>query len=92
MTSAELNLADPLAQLIEGKSSIEVESGTIGEILSRIAEEYPALRSAVWPGKAGPSPFLAIFIDDEDYRLREGLETKVQPGSVVRLLPALSGG
>ena len=82
MTSVEVSLADPLAQLIEGKNRLEVEAGTIGDMLSGIAGAYPALKSAVWPGKAGPSPFLAIFIDDEDYRLRDGLDTRVEPGSV----------
>ncbi|MBQ71749.1 MAG: hypothetical protein CMJ67_02480 [Planctomycetaceae bacterium] len=92
MTSAEVNLADPLAQLIDGTSRLEVKSGTIRDVLAGIAQEHPALRSAVWPGDSGPSPFLAIFVDDEDYRLRGGLDTEVRPGSILRLLPALSGG
>lgn len=92
MPSAAVNLADPLAQLIEGKSTLDVEAGTIADVLKGIADQYPVLRSAIWPGDAGPSPFLAIFVDDEDYRLRGGLTSEVEPGSVVRLLPALSGG
>lgn len=61
------------------------------ELLENLVESYPSLRNRVFEGDELPQ-FLNIFIDGTDVRLNEGLETRVDEGAVVILLPAVAGG
>ena len=70
---------------------VELEGGTVREVLERLVAEYPSLRNRIFEGDELPQ-FLNVFIDGADVRLHEGLDTAVPPGSTVILLPAVAGG
>ena len=58
---------------------------------SRRIERYPALeRQLLEDGE--PAPFVNVFLDGEDVRTLDGVETPVRDGSTIILLPAMAGG
>ena len=61
------------------------------EVLENLVESYPSLRERIFEGDELPQ-FLNVFIDGTDVRLNEGLETPVDEGATVVLLPAVAGG
>jgi molybdopterin converting factor small subunit len=74
-----------------GNRSVQVEATTVRGALQALVIEYPALESRVLEGDGVPS-FLNVFVDGEDVRLLNGLDTEVSAGSTVLLLPAVAGG
>jgi molybdopterin converting factor small subunit len=70
---------------------VEADGGTVREVLENLVESYPSLRSRIFEGDELPQ-FLNVFIDGTDVRLNEGLETPVDAGATVVLLPAVAGG
>jgi molybdopterin converting factor small subunit len=74
-----------------GLRQVEVEAPTVEAALEGLVEQYPALRERVYDGGNVP-PFLNVFIDGDDIRVRDGLATAVSPGSTILLLPAVAGG
>ena len=70
---------------------VELPGGTVREVLEGLVSEYPSLRSRIFEGDDLPQ-FLNVFIDGTDVRLNDGLETPVNAGATVVLLPAVAGG
>ena len=70
---------------------VEAEGQTVREVLENLVESYPSLRERIFEGDELPQ-FLNVFIDGTDVRLNEGLETPVDEGATVVLLPAVAGG
>lgn len=74
-----------------GNRTVQVEATTVRGALQALVADYPALESRVLEGDGVPS-FLNVFVDGEDVRLLNGLDTEVSADSTVLLLPAVAGG
>jgi len=87
----EIRIPPVLRPEAAGKRSVAVDAATVREALDRLVAEYPALESRVLDGEGVPT-FLNVFVDGDDVRLLDGLETPVQATSTILLLPAVAGG
>jgi molybdopterin converting factor small subunit len=87
----EIRIPPVLRSEAAGNRSIAVDASTVREALRRLVAEYPALEGRVLDGGTVPS-FLNVFVDGDDVRLLEGLDTRVEAGSTILLLPAVAGG
>jgi molybdopterin converting factor small subunit len=74
-----------------GAREVTAEGGTVRELLEDLSERIPALGSRVYGGGA-IQPFVNVYVDGEDVRTRDGLDTPVARSSTVILLPAMAGG
>ena len=74
-----------------GNRTVSVEAETVGEAIAALVGAHPSLDGRVREGDGVPK-FLNVFLDGEDIRLLQGLETPVRPGAKVLLLPAVAGG
>ncbi len=74
-----------------GVREIEAAGSTVRELLEDLASRIPALGSRVYrDGEI--RPFVNVYVDGEDVRTQDGLETQVRDASTVILLPAMAGG
>ncbi len=87
----EIRIPPVLRGEAAGRRSVPVEAATVREALGALVAEHPALEARVLEGDGVPS-FLNVFVDGEDVRLLDGLETPLAAGSTVLLLPAVAGG
>ncbi len=74
-----------------GQAQVEAEGATVGELLDDLMARFPALRERILVGDA-IAPFVNVYLDSEDVRTLDGLETPVRDGATVILLPAMAGG
>jgi molybdopterin converting factor small subunit len=74
-----------------GQRQLELEGATVRELLDNLVAAYPSLRERIFDGAELPQ-FLNVFVDGDDIRLGEGLESPLAPGATVILLPAVAGG
>jgi sulfur-carrier protein len=74
-----------------GNRAVGVEGETVRASLESLLERFPALTARVLPDGELPS-FLNVFVDGQDVRLLDGLETPVEQGATILLLPAVAGG
>jgi MoaD family protein len=79
-------------QRVVGAKSVEAEGGTIAEVLEQINAKYPGFREQITMEDGSLHRFVNIYINDEDIRFMQSLETPVSAGDVVSILPALAGG
>jgi len=74
-----------------GDSTASVDGATVGEVLDALYERYGELRSRI-AEDGGLRRFVNVYVGGEDIRFLDGLETPVEDGDEVTILPAVAGG
>ena len=75
----------------EGAREVEAKGGTVGELLDDLMSRFPALRGQLL-AEDDLAPFVNVYVEGEDVRTLDGIETPVRAGATVILLPAMAGG
>ncbi len=80
-----------LREQVGGERELPADGDTVRELLDDLMGRFPALRrQLVEDGEL--APFVNVYVEGEDVRTLDGLETEVRAGSTVILLPAMAGG
>jgi molybdopterin synthase sulfur carrier subunit len=74
-----------------GARDLPAEGGTVRDLLEDLMTRFPQLRAQLVED-GDLAPFVNVYVEGEDVRTHEGLDTEVRPGSTVILLPAMAGG
>ena len=74
-----------------GVREVSAVGATVRELLEDLVAKLPALGSRVYH-EGEIHPYVNVYVDGEDVRTRDGLDTPVANGSTVILLPAMAGG
>jgi molybdopterin converting factor small subunit len=87
-----IRIPSAMRALVGGEARVEADGGTVREVLEEASGRHPGLGDRLFaePGKV--RRFVNVFVDDEDIRHRQGLDTPVGDGQVVSILPAVAGG
>ena len=75
-----------------GLNAVQAEPGLVKEVLEQVAQSHPALFEQIFVAEGKLHRFINVYVNDEDVRYKEGLDTRVQEGDVVAILPAVAGG
>lgn len=81
-----------LRPLSGGNSTVQVEGGTLGEVLANLESAHPGFRDRLFDDQGGLRRFVNLFVADDDVRYLQGLETPVPDGETVSIIPAVAGG
>jgi sulfur-carrier protein len=76
---------------VGGERQLEARGDTVRELLDDLMSRFPALRRQLVEDD-DLAPFVNVYVEGEDVRTRDGLDTEVRPGTTVILLPAMAGG
>ena len=74
-----------------GSREVEASGGTVRELLEDLRSRLPQLGDKVYDGER-IAPFVNVYLDGEDVRTLEGVDTPVSDGATLILLPAMAGG
>lgn len=81
-----------LRPLAGGASEVQVEGGTVGEVLGALDAAHPGFSDRLLDGDGGLRRFVNVFVADDDVRYLQGLDTPVPEGETVAIIPAVAGG
>jgi molybdopterin converting factor small subunit len=76
---------------VGGAREVPAEGGSVRELLDDLLSRFPALRHQLVEDDE-IAPFVNVYVEGEDVRTLDGLDTPVESGSTVILLPAMAGG
>jgi molybdopterin synthase sulfur carrier subunit len=71
---------------------VTVDGATIGEVLGKLVAEYPGMAGQVIQEDGTLHKFVNIYLNDDDVRYLNGVDTPVPDGSEISILPAVAGG
>jgi molybdopterin synthase sulfur carrier subunit len=74
-----------------GRPEVPAEGATVRELLDDLTVRFPALGGQIYPG-GDLARYVNVYVEGEDVRTRDGLETPVDEDDTVILLPAVAGG
>ena len=74
-----------------GEGELEVEGATVGEALDAVFNEHDGLRDRITQD-GDLRRFVNVYVEGEDIRFQDGLETAISDGDEVTILPAVAGG
>jgi molybdopterin converting factor small subunit len=74
-----------------GQRQVDAEGATVGAVLENLAARYPGLAGQIFED-GEVAPFVNVYLEGEDVRTLQGLETPVTAAATVILLPAMAGG
>ena len=81
-----------LRDAVGGAREVEAGGTNVRELLADLAERFPGLGHQVLENDSEIAPFVNVYVNNEDVRTLDGLETPVGEGTTVILLPAMAGG
>jgi sulfur-carrier protein len=76
----------------DGEAEVSVDGGTVGEVLRALAERYPETRNQLFSPEGELNRYVNIYLNDEDVRVLNGLDTGASDSDTVVILPAMAGG
>lgn len=81
-----------LRQYTEGKSEVKLNAKTVSEALSRVMQENQRLAKHVMDEDGNLRNFVNVFVNEEDIRQLNGIDTPVSDSDTIRIIPAIAGG
>lgn len=90
--SIEVQIPTPLRPQTEGQDTVEAKGATVQAVLSDVITRYPALKDRLFDEAGQPRRFINLFVNDEDIRFLDGMETVVKDGDSLAIIPAVAGG
>jgi molybdopterin converting factor small subunit len=87
-----LKIPTALRGFTDGLSQIELDGATVGELLKNLSQKYPDITTHIYDEAGAVRNFVNVFVDGANIKSLEGLDTKLQGGQSVILVPAIAGG
>ncbi|HMD88287.1 MAG TPA: ubiquitin-like small modifier protein 1 [Anaerolineaceae bacterium] len=89
---ATLRIPATLRQFTDGQGEVIVQGGTVGEALCEVAERYPSLKTHLFTPDGQLRSFVNLFLNDEDIRHLDGVDTVMKEADRLIILPSIAGG
>jgi MoaD family protein len=86
-----IEIPAPLREQTAGQTEVSVTGATVGAALANLVSQYPGLEPKLFQN-GQLRPYINIFVNDEDIRYLEEMDTQLTDGVVVALIPAVAGG
>ncbi len=75
-----------------GETEVEASGANVGEVLRVLTAEHPATEEQLFGPEGDLNRYVNVYLNDEDVRVLDGLDTAVSDGDTVVILPAMAGG
>jgi len=75
-----------------GEKEVAAEGGDVGEVLRSLAAQHPDTKGQLFGEDGSLNRYVNIYLNDEDVRVLDGLETAVKGSDTLVILPAMAGG
>lgn len=87
-----VRIPTPLRKLTAGQDEVKVFGETVGEVMQNLEKEFPGFRERLFDEQGALRRFINIYLNDQDIRFLNHLETRLPEGSVISIIPAIAGG
>jgi molybdopterin converting factor small subunit len=75
-----------------GEREVAADGGTVGDVLQQLASRHPDTGTQLFGDDGQLNRFVNVYLNDEDVRVLDGLDTAVEPEDTLVILPAMAGG
>jgi len=90
--SVVVRIPTPLRAVTKGQGELKAEAGSIKELIERLEQEHAGIKARLCEDSGNIRRFINIYVNEEDIRFLQGLETALKAGDEVSIVPAIAGG
>lgn len=90
--SVKVRIPTPLRNMTGGASEVGVEAASVREMIAALETAHPGFAARICEDSGEIRRFVNVFVGDEDIRFLQGLDTPLQQGASVSIIPAVAGG
>ena len=88
----KVRIPEVLRKLTGGADVVALEAGSVREMIEALEKAHPGIKERICDEKGQVRRFVNVFVNEEDIRFQDNLETKLPPGTEISILPAIAGG
>ena len=89
---ATIKIPPVLRPSVGGEKEVQAAGADVGSVLRTLAEQHPATQDQLFSPDGQLNRYVNVYLNDEDVRVLDGLETQVGAGDTLVILPAMAGG
>ena len=75
-----------------GEKEVSAGGATVGQVLGSLADQHPSTKTQIFGDGGELNRYVNVYLNDEDVRVLDGLETPVKDADTLVILPAMAGG
>ncbi len=89
---ATVRIPPVLRSSTSGEREVDAGGDNVGAVLRSVTEQHPATQAQLFADGGDLNRYVNVYLNDEDVRVLDGLDTPVGQGDVLVILPAMAGG
>ena len=89
---ATVKIPPVLRASVGGEKEVSAEGASVGEVLNALATAHPQTQSQLFSAEGELNRYVNVYLNDEDVRVLDGLDTAVGDSDTLVILPAMAGG
>ena len=90
--SVDVRIPAPLRRVTKGVDKVSVEGSSVASVIDALDAEFPGIKGRLCDESGQLRNFVNVYVNGEDVRFEDGLNTATKPGDEVSIVPALAGG
>lgn len=90
--SVKVRIPSPLRSYTNGSDVVEAEGSNVGQVLNDLKTRAGGIETRLFKGPNQLNRFVNVYLNDEDIRFMQNLETPVKQGDEISIVPAIAGG
>lgn len=90
--SVKVKIPTPLRKLTNGATTVDADGATIGAVIDALESVYPGMRERLLDDAGGLRHFVNVYLNGEDVRYLDGLNSAVSEKDELSIVPAVAGG
>jgi molybdopterin synthase sulfur carrier subunit len=90
--SVKVRIPSPLRTYTNGADVVEIDGGNVGDVLNSLKTKAAGIETRLFKAPNQLNRFVNIYVNDEDIRFMQNLDTPVKAGDEISIVPAIAGG
>ncbi len=87
-----VRIPTPLRSFTGGKSEVETDGASVSAVIDDLESKCPGIKEKLFDESGSIRKFLNVYLNDEDIRFMDSIDTEVKDGDSISLVPAIAGG
>ena len=90
--TVKIRIPTPLRRFTDGNDAVDVDAATIAEALSALEVAHPGIKARICDDSGALKRFVNVYYQEEDIRFLDNVDTAIDDGSEISIVPAIAGG
>lgn len=87
-----VRIPTPLRSVTDGQDKVNAEGATLRQLIDSMEGQYPGIKERLCDGDGGLRNFVNVYVNGEDVRFLDGVESATSEGDEISIVPAVAGG